>query len=138
MFIDREINFNIKSSFENIQLISVSIRAILSFLEFDELFCYDVELAITEVLNNCVEHSYKLESNHDIKIQFILKEKNLIIKVFDDGLEIPKDIFDNINDYEFDPLTEGGRGLFLVNQIMDSISYSKLDNLNCFIMEKNL
>ncbi|MFN8674472.1 MAG: ATP-binding protein [Candidatus Sericytochromatia bacterium] len=138
----KEITFIIKNSFDNVELVSNSINKILSNNNFNESFCYDIELAITENLNNCIEHAYKndIENNKDIIINFKLLNNTIFFKIEDFGdnyehIQKNKTIDFDINDIE--NLPEGGFGLNIIEQIMDKVISYREGNKNITILEKS-
>lgn len=138
---NRSISFTIKNSFDNVSLATSSINKILAEEAFNESFCYDIELCMAEVLNNCIEHAYNgvEENTKEIKVFFELSDSKLLFRVEDFGSK--KEEIESIEfDFSFDDienLPEGGFGLSIISQIMDKVDYIFEDNKNITILEKN-
>jgi anti-sigma regulatory factor (Ser/Thr protein kinase) len=81
-----------------------------------------VELAVGEACANAVEHG----APNGILSQFILRcykndsEPAVIFEVTDEGADFP--LPDEWNQQTPDLFSEGGRGLFLISQIMDDFA----------------
>ncbi|MCL2064295.1 MAG: SpoIIE family protein phosphatase [Candidatus Cloacimonetes bacterium] len=154
-------NENLSNGFEDLNLstsrnsiyLEADVQNLTKAFDFinDELLIYNcpqmvqnnILIAVEEVFANIVDHAYEIE-NSQIDTQYltlsIFVEQSKVIITFEDlgkpfnPLEIPPPIF-NV------PLVErsiGGLGVYLVQQIMDNISYKRIDNKNILTLEKNM
>ncbi len=84
-------------------------------------FVYLVELAVSEICTNIIQHSY-LMIGGEIRGSLTTLANGIQIDLYDDG-----ESFDPTNvpepSSQFDALNEGGYGLHIVRQIMDSVQY---------------
>ena len=92
---------------------------------------YFVNLAIEEVVTNCIQYGYGDDSEHTIVITLTVDEEMLTMEIVDDGLA-------------FDPLaapepdftvalhnrTEGGLGIHLLRNLADRVTYDRRDGTN--------
>jgi len=92
---------------------------------------YKVNLILEEVLTNIIKYAYKDTLEHDIRIEIILNEHELLIEFEDDGEEfdpldapVPEDR-ESISD---SPV--GGLGIHLVKQMVDGIEYQRSKGRN--------
>ncbi len=99
---------------------------------------YFVNLAIEEVVTNCIQYGYGDNLEHTIEIQLTLAEETLTIQIVDDGLP-------------FDPLAapapdfsiavhnriEGGLGIHLLRNLADRVAYNRIDGTNTLTLVKN-
>ncbi|MFT4690559.1 MAG: serine phosphatase RsbU (regulator of sigma subunit)/anti-sigma regulatory factor (Ser/Thr protein kinase), partial [Limisphaerales bacterium] len=88
------------------------------------------ELALTEAANNVVEHGNKDELGVEFEISAVVDRDWVEVRVLDrtEGFDYPEHV-------ELpDPVSEGGRGLFLIESICDSVSYMKGKRQNCLLM----
>ncbi len=100
----------------------------------------NIEICLTEALNNVIEHSYKEKEGEVIEVIVLIENNMLELQINDYGisrtnLDTPK--------LEFDPddiqnLPEGGMGLFIISKLMDEIEYKISGNKNIFLMRKFL
>jgi serine phosphatase RsbU (regulator of sigma subunit)/anti-sigma regulatory factor (Ser/Thr protein kinase) len=84
-------------------------------------FVYLVELAVSEICTNIIQHSYLMVGG-EIRGSLTSLANGIQIDLYDDG-----ESFDPTNvpepSSQFDSLNEGGYGLHIVRQIMDSVQY---------------
>ncbi|MHB2150608.1 ATP-binding protein [Calditrichota bacterium LG25] len=91
-------------------------------LHFNEDDRDDLSIAITELFNNALHHGNRDDESKKIVVTFKVLSKGLQISVQDEGGGFRRE---NVRD----PLAEenimktSGRGLFLVEQLVDKISY---------------
>lgn len=84
-------------------------------------FVYLVELAVSEICTNIIQHAYLLTSG-EIRGSLILLSDGIQIDLYDDGEGFDPDSIPTPSP-ELDTLNEGGYGLHIVRQIMDSVQY---------------
>jgi serine/threonine-protein kinase RsbW len=138
-----ELQLVIDSVARNVDLVGVSVKALaLSSEFFDRSLSDNIELCVVEAVTNCIEHSYRGEIGHKIKITWRQEPDRIIIDVEDYGACIPADILESksppfsydLND--LDSLPEGHRGIDTIKSLMDTFSYKSLDGVNNFLMVK--
>jgi serine/threonine-protein kinase RsbW len=95
----------------------------------------DLELCMIEGLSNVFFHAHNRDASKAIRFEIIGREKQLIVRIYDSGsgfvyrrerVELP--------DFQ----SENGRGLYIISQLMDSVSYHTRADLNYLEMIKNL
>ena len=133
-----EIQLNILSNPEEISKISQDIRSFCNINNLEESDCDDIEICLIEALNNVIIHAYKGKINKNIDIKVRKEEMEVEIEICDKGkarlnFEKPKLDFDP-NDIS--TLPEGGMGLFIIEELMDSTYYKSEDGMNKFLMKK--
>jgi len=132
--------FSLTSSYDDVADISKDIRTFCENNKVMSKVCDEIEICITEALNNVIKHSYKGESGKKIDVIVNKKKKLLEIEILDTG-EARKS-FDKPT-LDFDPediesLPEGGMGLFIIEEIMNETHYRITDGKNIFTMRKYL
>jgi anti-sigma regulatory factor (Ser/Thr protein kinase) len=112
------------------------IRLTKAFLDphnLDPKIVYAVELILEEALINVIDYGYDDDDEHEIMIQIRLDQNQVAIKLEDDGKK-------------FNPLTipridtskqalerlEGGLGIHLVRNMMNSMAYNREKGRNIF------
>ena len=108
-----------------------------SVLNIDWLHC---KTALAELFTNAVRHAHRdLPLETPISLEASLTEDTIEIKIFDHGLgfDISKKLA-KVDTDEIDFLALGGRGLDLINQMVDDFTYEKTaDGRNCAQIKKN-
>ena len=131
----------ITSCFKNSRVVGLCAREIASE-SFDEASVAEIELAVVEAANNCIEHACACSENHQISIEFYLDEELLTIELIDQGKAIEPEQLKNSNaDFNFDTtdiknLPEGGMGLKIVKKCMDEVIYQHLNSRNHWLLTK--
>ena len=99
---------------------------------------YAVNLSIDEILTNTISYGYDDDAEHRIDLTFRVDGESLVVTIVDDGRP-----FDSSTEREpdFDATIEeralGGLGLFLVQQMMDEMSYERRDDRNIITLRKS-
>ena len=85
-------------------------------LDADKLF--DVRLIVNELVINGALHGNKLARDRSVYLNINIEKDYLTIKVRDEGAGI---VYDLENDYYPDQMLSTGRGLVLVNGLVDKL-----------------
>jgi serine/threonine-protein kinase RsbW len=101
-----------------------------------ETATYNVILSVHEICTNIIEHAYENKGGRiEISIQLDEPSGKLTVDLFDEGkpfdlTAVPQPDLDNA------PIR--GYGLFLVHELMDSVTYSPAQKKNHWRLEKQL
>ena len=141
--INFELNVNLASEFSLVHSVSKLVEGILKSTLSDESLIFNLNLSLVEALNNCVIHAYKKQNNRVIRLKCLLSKEKIEYYIFDEiklssrinsALENSKNaVFDEAN-----ILKESGRGLFLIQSLMDEVKWIELENGKQFYMRKQL
>ncbi len=99
---------------------------------------YAVNLSIDEILTNTISYGYDDDAEHRIDLTFRVDGETLVVVIVDDGRP-----FDSSTEREPDvdaTIEEralGGLGLFLVQQMMDEMTYERRDDRNVITLRKS-
>jgi serine/threonine-protein kinase RsbW len=104
-----------------------------------------IEVCTMEAANNCVVHAYKGKSGHPVEIVAFRNEGELKIEVRDQGTPMNPEILRegrshllSLDPGEVDAAPESGRGLAIIEAIMDQVGYSTVNGTNCLSMTKSV
>jgi serine/threonine-protein kinase RsbW len=99
-----------------------------------EKLAYDLNLVLTEAMANAIHHANVGDPAKEVHIEISIVAQQLIIKVFDfgQGFDIEK-YFEPSH-----PLDESGRGIYLINTIMDNMTYKASEDGHVLEMTKSL
>ncbi|MGK2945840.1 MAG: ATP-binding protein [Desulfuromonadales bacterium] len=95
---------------------------------------YDLNLVLTEAMANAIQHANVDDPTKEVHIEILLVEQRLIIRVFDFGQGF--DVEQYLEPRH--PLEEHGRGIYLINTVMDEVSYQTTGVGHVLEMVKNL
>jgi serine/threonine-protein kinase RsbW len=120
-----------------------AIRGICSCLIQDEQSLHDIDLCLHEAISNVIYHSYRNEAGHEIQLIVKLGPEELEFQIIDVGLKNFQADMDTQKQIEFDPndinsLPETGRRLFIIQQLMDKVSYTSFDKKNVLTLYKHV
>ena len=98
---------------------------------------YDVQLAVHEICTNIVEHAYggDQQGRIEVLLEIASEPRALIVELADRGVEYAR-----VEVAAPDPslLLERGYGLYLAQELMDSVAYRREATRNCWRLVKNL
>jgi serine/threonine-protein kinase RsbW len=138
----RKFELAVESSLEYLPRISEFITQTMRQLNIqNSKDIYEVRLSVDEACTNVIEHAYSNKNNGRIVIRCMLSSTGdqFVVQIIDwgksfDPTSVPKpDTQSSLNDRR-----EGGLGVFLMREFMDSIKYTSIQNENKLVMVKNL
>jgi len=98
-----------------------------------------LNLALDEVLNNVISYGYPDGKSSEIKVRLLYRPEEVCAEVHDEGCA-----FDPLQagppDMSGTVLTRklGGVGIHFVKQLMDNVSYARVDNENRLMLTKKI
>jgi serine/threonine-protein kinase RsbW len=101
----------------------------------DQIFWLQSEIALVEIFTNAVRHAHRnYPEETPIEIMLDLQADRLELKVWDQGQ--PFDLMGYLQTLpdRIDPDKEGGRGLKIITEVSDQVSYTRHHDRNCFTM----
>lgn len=123
---------------ENVRLAGTAVKAICSITGADTLVCSQLELGLVEALNNVIIHACDQKADQQVEIDLTLNDDGIELMLTDRGKSASRSLFDT-SDAEIScppPLAEGGRGLYLIQTLMDEVAYTSQDGVNRLYMCK--
>ena len=93
-------------------------------LKMDEEKLHSLLVVVTEAVNNSIMHGNKRNRSKKVHISCSTNGRVLTVKVRDEGKGFNPEIVPNPLQ-EDNLLRESGRGVFLMRQLMDSVTYNK-------------
>ncbi|MFI5163925.1 MAG: ATP-binding protein [Bacteroidia bacterium] len=112
----------IPSKSENMVLIEKLVDDVCDLFDIKEDIYGHILVALTEAVNNALQHGNKANPDKQIEITFKIKDNTLYFTVKDEG---PGFDFNNLAD-PTDPKNiekPTGRGIFLMKHLADSVSF---------------
>ena len=115
----------IPSTAENIVLVEKLVDDVCDLFDIKEEIYGHILVALTEAVNNAIQHGNKANPNSNIEVTFkIIKNQTLFFTVKDQG---PGFDFNNLAD-PTDPQNlekPTGRGIFLMKHLCDGVSFEE-------------
>ena len=100
-----------------------------------ESLCAQVDVCLTEALTNAIQHAHRSDASKPLNVSFAVESGVLTVRVFDTG---PGFDISQVPEPAFDELREHGRGLFIIRNSMDRVSYRPVPGGNMLEMSKKL
>lgn len=93
-----------------------------------------IEIVLSEVVNNIVEHAYAKHQEGDVQVQYCLTRRVLDVRVLDSGDRLPNDSLPEGKlpslDVPTSELPEGGFGWGLIRTLASDVHYRREDGRN--------
>lgn len=101
--------------------------------------CFEVNLALDELLTNIITYGYDDDATHSIQLELEIKESDLIIRLEDEARPFnPLAAAAPDLDSSLAERPVGGLGVYLARTLMDEMEYSRQAGKNCLTLKKRL
>jgi serine/threonine-protein kinase RsbW len=142
---NRRVRLTIESRLENVPLIGMAVNRLCSLIPFSETEASRMELCVVEAVNNSIFHAYGSQAGHAVEAEFSLFSDRLVLRVFDTGSPMSDARIHGRarSSLELDAadvrnIPESGRGIGIIQSIMDDVSYRTDSERNCLTMVKKI
>ncbi len=137
-----KIRLTIDSNLENVFLVGRSVGGICSYYGLGAEECYKIELAVVDGGNNAILHAYDSEPGNEVAVVVTADRKRIGFEILDSGKAMDRGKRGKPN-AEVEPgdsaaLPESGRGWFIMQEIMDEVSYEAGPRWNRLVLVKKL
>ena len=134
---EQVIRLDLPSAIQHIYLLDTVILEILKEIKFDEETTEQVSLAVIEAGTNAIKHGNKEDLNKRAYFEFIIHPDKLTVVVQDEGKGFKREeIADPLDPANL--LKSSGRGIFLMEACMDSVTYEKSGTIVKMVKHKPL
>ena len=139
----QEIKLEIDSQLPHTTMVAMAVRGLCAMTTLSPVEINRLELCLVEIVNNAIEHAYGNESGHPVEVSVGLSKEKIVITVSDRGQKMPAEILSDREESEMDPERPetwlcSGRGLHIVDKLMDKVNYISKDGKNSLEMVKKL
>ena len=110
-------------------------------LGLDAEFCFELEIAVVEAVNNAIIHACVDDPNQQLDLEIDCQPDTITISLRDKGESFdyfPEPLCPVSENTTVEDLPEGGFGLYLIHQVMDEVDYCSHMGINTLTMKKNL
>lgn len=96
----------------------------------------EVLMAVGEVVANACRHGRRPAGGGEVELECTVRDRQVWVKVSDDGpgFDVAAVLPSGIPDV----LSQGGRGFFLMRQLMDKVDVSSSPEGTCVVLERRL
>ena len=141
----KSVKFIIYSNLENIPLIGMSVNKLCSSAFFSDMDSFNIELCVVEAVTNSIRHCYGGQAGYEVKVVFTVTQENIVLEICDTGPPMKPGVLDKAvlecpgeDTRDIECIAEGGRGLGIMKEIMDSVTYRSEEGENCLTLIKKL
>jgi serine/threonine-protein kinase RsbW len=140
------LTLSIESDLHDVSLVAVSINAVCRQLGLDEQAAHEAELCVVEATTNAVRHAYQCQPGHMVNVEVTEVGNFLHFEISDHGTPMPARQVQRLiqgdtaieEDTTRAALQESGRGLQIIHDLMDEITYFTHNGTNRLTMKKQL
>jgi serine/threonine-protein kinase RsbW len=141
---DFSLTLGIQSRLDQIRLVRAAIAGALSHLDVSEPDIHAFGLAVTEILNNAMEHGYQGDEQQQIEVRLQIHASEIEVDIIDTAPPFPEAeryrLAGELVSPE-DPSEQWamrGHGLQIVRQLVDSIELEIVDGHNRMRLKKRV
>ena len=108
-------------------------------MKVNEEVTQSLQLAVDEACSNLILHGYKDVEPGDVRLSVEHHGDRVQVQIedsgraFDPGLAAPPDVRASAQDRDL-----GGLGIFFINEMVDELSYERVDGINRLTLVKGL
>lgn len=132
--------FRLPARLADARLLGISVHALFHNLGFNEKMSYQLELSVIESANNIVKHAGLEKDKAQISMKFAVMSDKVVCTFVDQGKPIDfllKNSQENTCAYVKD-LPVSKRGLTIICDVMDTVSYKRTNGKNVLTLVKYL
>ncbi len=115
-----QFNLKFQSIPENVSKVETFLGNVNEHLRLNEVEFHKLLVATTEAVNNAIMHGNKSKPEKTVTVDVTIKKRYIVIRVCDEGGGFDPEEIPNPLDEE-NLLKESGRGLFLMQTLMDEV-----------------
>ena len=117
-------SLTLSSSYEEVERIEPFVGELQEWAEFNDDVFGNIMLALSEATTNAIVHGNQSDESKNVYISARKKEGRLQISIKDEGEGFdPASLPDPLKEENL--LKEGGRGVYLIEQFADDVTYSE-------------
>lgn len=99
-----------------------------------DTLAYHLNLVLTEAVANAIEYGDNKSPGRAVKVCLSIENNDLRIRVYDHGQGFD---ISSVPNPDIEQLSERGRGIFFIKNLMDSVVYHKSEDGNVLEMRKS-
>jgi len=130
---------------ENVPLVGMSVNRLCLAASFSALDAFNIELCVVEAITNSIRHCYGGKTGQEVKVVLTFTTEEVVVDICDIGPPMEARLLDKaaiqcptVHARGIEAIPEGGRGLGIMREIMDSVAYRSEGGVNCLTLKKRL
>jgi serine/threonine-protein kinase RsbW len=129
----------LKNQVDELQRLNLFIEEICGELGLDMQLQLDLNLVLEEVVSNVIYYAYPEGTIADIELHAEYDGKELTFVLSDQGKYFDPTLKDDL-DTDVNPMDRnlGGMGIYIVKNIMNEVTYQRLEGRNLLTMKKEI
>ena len=129
----------IKNEIAELERVAVFVEEVSQLLSLDSETTMNLNLALEEVVSNVILYAYPQKMGENIIIKASSDDNILVFTITDKGDEFdPTKVEDADITLAAEDRDIGGLGIFIVKNIMNEVTYQRLDGKNILTLKKNI
>ena len=128
----KTLHLSIASRLSDVALIGHAVRGVCAYSPLNAEAYGEMEVCVVEAVKNAITHAYRRQEGFQVETSITLHHDKISFEISDSGVAIEEFAPRTL---EFDPevissIPENGMGLFIIETIMDEVSYRSKDGKN--------
>jgi sigma-B regulation protein RsbU (phosphoserine phosphatase) len=141
--LERDVRFSkrivLLNDIQEVSKLTAFVDEVCEVVGFSPAVTMQMNLALEEAVVNVMNYAYPEGTHGDVTIEAKTNDVRLKFTIIDSGTPFDPTAMEDVDihqDAEDRPI--GGLGIHLVREIMDSVNYERVDNLNVLTLRKKL
>lgn len=129
----------INNQIEELERLAIFVDEVADVLGLDPETTMNLNLALEEVVSNVILYAYPREMGEKITIMAQKENNSLVFTITDKGKEFdPTKVEDADVTLSAEDREIGGLGIYIVKNIMNEVTYQRLDGKNILTLKKTI
>lgn len=129
----------INNQIEELERLAIFVEEVADVLGLDPETTMNLNLALEEVVSNVILYAYPREMGEKITIMAQKENNSLVFTITDKGKEFdPTKVEDADVTLSAEDREIGGLGIYIVKNIMNEVTYQRLDGKNILTLKKTI
>lgn len=137
----RTIRLTIDSNLAEVRQVRRALSALVGEGPLTAEEWYQVKVCIAEAVNNAIIHAYGRQGGHPVEVEVERLADRVVCRIADFGRPMPEGAWREKPQLDYCPkdvagLPEGGMGLYIMHQVMDSVEYASEGGRNVLTLTR--
>jgi sigma-B regulation protein RsbU (phosphoserine phosphatase) len=130
-------SIQVKQNIDDLIILKTELDSLFAAWKINKEVIDDYQLVMEELMTNIIYYAFNDDEEHFINIKINFEDNKLTTQIEDNGIEFnPLDAEDPSIPTSIRGVKPGGLGIFLCKQILDKITYERVDEKNVLTFSK--